>query len=310
MSTKIDFVLGVFNSDVNLDVSGNIESEAPVVITDVSATAIIYIPTSAVKNTFKFQTDASDVNDLSSSDIKYFVYKDEWWASADISRNPADAMLNRHSTISLYTELLNDGAENAIATMGTSSPYDDNKMFVCHDFTRYLALMLFNTHHGVDLFNNEDELLQNIRYNCSSLDPSGTLAGINNVLTAVDVNTGNLNGTLVVNGETLNYKTDEDDTNANVCRTLFLQMMSTQNGRNRFFADISNTDLPQSLPFRDGDTIQFKLTINPAADQHLLTNVSSIGARSYLIKYVLVADGEQTRVNTAVDNDELAVAAP
>jgi hypothetical protein len=301
--SSINFVLEEFNSEITLDLSGAMTSVlAPTL--DVSASAIIYVPQSVLKETFKFQTDAVDLTNDAIDDLKYFVHKDTYLASVDLSRNPADAMLDASGV----QHLLDDGAGNTSIGQTTSqgTPYALNKMFVCHDFVRYLAKKLFNTHFGVDLFNNEAELLQNIRYKCSSLDPSGTLTNIVNVLTAADVSNNELDGSL--NG--LNYMTDATNDNTNLTRVLMQQMKHTQAGRARFATDISGTDLPQGLPFRIGDSISFKLTINPAADQHLLTDVTAFGGRSYEIKYVLVGDAEATRVNEAVAQGELPVAAP
>jgi hypothetical protein len=66
-----------------------------------------------------------------------------WPASLLI--NPSNAMLDKGDSSS------------PILSVGIPS-----KMLVKHDFLRYLALKLFNTAQGVDLFNNESALISNL----------------------------------------------------------------------------------------------------------------------------------------------------
>lgn len=299
----LHFVLEAFESNVTLDLCGNLYGEAPPVL-DTSAVAVIYVSTQAMKDTFKFMTDATDVINLAESDIRYYVDSAAWPSIADL--HPANGMLDK-------TE---DGAARPIASADGVSNYADNKMMVAHDFTRYLAKELFNTHLGVDLFDNEMELLQSIRRACDDSAAGHTYFDILNVLKNVDLTgSGSAAHADLVTDADGNYMTNSTASNslsnkANVCRVLFNQMMDVS-GVHRF-ADIltgittqadGTTSAPQSLPFLENDTISFKLIINPAEGQNDLTLVEPFGARSYEIRLVLKDD--ITALNTEVDAEEL-----
>lgn len=299
---SLHFVLEAFESNVTIDLCGNLYSEAPLAL-DTSAVAVIYVPTQAMKDTFKFMTDATDVINLAESDIRYYV-DSAAWPSIDVIQ-PANGMLDK-------TE---DGAARPIASADGTSAYAADKMMVCHDFTRYLAKELFNTHLGVDLFNNEKELLDSIRRACDDSAAGHTYYDVLEVLKNVDL-TGsgaNAHADLVSNADG-NYMTnstaaDSVANKTNICRVLFSQMMDVS-GVHRF-ADIlsgittqadGTVSAPQPLPFLENDTISFKLIINPAEGQNDLTGVEPFGARSYEIRLVLKDD--ITGLNTAVNADE------
>jgi hypothetical protein len=177
-----------------------------------------------------------------------------------------------------------------------------DKMFVAHDFARYLALRLFNTPYGVDLFQNEDELMADIRTKCSALEDGGIVwKAIVEKLTAVNKE----NATGGSEGDNGNYMVnpaeDADPAEAqnNICRVLMLQMLNTQISR---FQDITTDNenqtgtvgVLQGLPFVEGDSISFKLTVNPAADQELATGVEKFDGRSYEIRLRIAATPENT----------------
>lgn len=299
----LHFVLEAFESSVTLDLCGNLFAEAPLAL-DTSAVAVIYVSTDAIKNTFKFMTDATDVINLAESDTRYYVDSASWPAIADL--HPANAMLDK-------TE---DGAARPIASADGTTAYIGDKMMVAHDFTRYLAQQIFNTHLGVDLFNNEKELLNSIRVACDDSAAGHTYYDVLNVLKNVDlagsgdqVNTG-----LATDADGNQYMTNSTASDSaanklNICRVLFSQMMDVS-GVHRFadiFSGITTQadgaiSAPQPLPFLENDTISFKLIINPAADQNQLTQVEPFGARSYEIRLVLKND--ITGLNTAVNGDE------
>lgn len=308
---SLHFVLEAFESNVTIDLCGNLFSETPLAL-DTSAVAVIYVPTQAMKDTFKFMTDATDVINLESSDIRYYV-DSEAWPGIDVIQ-PANAMLDKPD----------DGSARPIASADGTNAYIDKKMMVCHDFTRYLAQQLFNTHLGVDLFNNEKELLNSIRVACDDSAAGHTYYDVLEVLKNVDLTGSGANAHAdLVSDADGNYMTNSTASDSvanktNICRVLFNQMMDVS-GVHRF-ADIlsgitqqpdnqdlaPNTDptsVRQSLPFLENDTISFKLIINPAEGQNDLTGVEPFGARSYEIRLVLKDD--ITGLNTEVDTEEL-----
>jgi hypothetical protein len=175
---------------------------------------------------------------------------------------------------------------------------------VAHDFTRHLAVELFGTHLGVDLFNNELELLNNIRSICGSGAAGNTWYDIAAAIKKVSINS-DADGFSGLDGDAgAHYMTNANETAENLCRVLFDQMIGAEPSR---FANIEPTDAPQSLPFKSGDIISFKVTIHPADGQKLLTKAESdpdITARSYEIRLEIVADDETVKVNVDVADDE------
>ena len=157
-----------------------------------------------------------------------------------------------------------------------------------HDFVRYLAVKLFNTHHGVDLFSNEVDLLSNIVTN-------GKLVNgyIRDILDVVDVNkTG---GSLLSGNAPLRFQTNAQEGNSNFSRILMRQMMHTAEGKARFSAIAAapaDANAIRSIPFAAGDSVSFVLTVNPNTDQQKLTaptSTTQIPGRTYQIKMKITA---------------------
>ena len=282
--SSIDFVLDRFSAAYTLSQSATMFEGASIALADVSATAVFYVSQADMQNVFKFQSDSFDINDLSSSDIRYFTYMTNWPEALVI--NPVNAMLDKNDS------------QNAIASVGIP-----NKMLVKHDFIRYLALKLFNTPSGVDLFNNESELISHLNSmgNASyQNDISGTLwKYATTASTAID------NTNFIVDASS-NDKctTDHFTTNENICRELFNQILHSNKQR---FSDISlNTLGVRSLPILDGDSISYRFTVFPKAGQNTITGVPAFGGRSYAIKLLVVTNA--TGQNTTVDSTEPGLA--
>jgi len=250
--TNLDFVLTGLDEDITMGTSGELFGVA-IPTMDVSATAIFNVKTETMRNVFRFQTDASDVDVVDGTDTQYYVKMDQWPATAIL--NPAHAMMD-HSD-----------SENPIATGDSNGTYVDNRMLVKHDFVRYLALKLFNTYQGVDLFSNEDAMKEDL-----AEKGAAAWASIS----------GDLHGSA-------GPLTNNDDDN-NFSRQLLEQIIN--NDRDRLINDASAGTIDasneiQAMPLVDGDTISFKVTLKAATGQHNLTGVSAIGDRTYKIKLVL-----------------------
>jgi len=259
-----DFVLTKFISSFTMGVSGEIYSLAAPAL-DVSATAILHVTLAQMKATFKFQTDASNVDDISASDLKYYVYANQF-----PTLNPSAAKMD--DTLSVGP-ILTKGSNNSNYATGVMRAEDD--------YVRYLALRLFNTAYGVDLFSNVDALI-------SDLSTKGVSAwsDISGIMYAVG--TSGTNALMATDASGVKYLTETNKTEENLTRELMTQMLVSNKSR---FADIATGgDLIQSLPFNANDTISFKLTINAATGQNALTGVGAIPARSYRIKIVIDAD--------------------
>lgn len=132
LPTLLTFYVDSLDLSLNMSVAGTLTGAEPGVIEGVDAYAKYYVNTSQMKNAFTFQTDSLDVDDISANDIGYQV---EWPASYIL--NPSHAFVDA----------------SAISTDVPS-----NRLLVKHDFIRHIAHSLFNTHLAVDLFDNEDEM--------------------------------------------------------------------------------------------------------------------------------------------------------
>lgn len=260
----VNFTLTGLNQNFTLGVSGELAGEAPVTL-DVSAIAVYNVKLSDMLAVFKFQSDSFDVNDTDASDIKYYVYMSNW--PANLKLNPVHA-----------------GSLSSSPILATGGSISEEKNLVKHDFVRYLAEQLFNTPHGVDLFSNEDALL-------SDLVSKGATAR-----QAIDASLNAVNQANAANGTSPNkYSTNALTGAANFSRELMRQIANESPSR---FAGISSSTAVQSVPLEENDTISFKVSVSPAADQHNLTNrPSAFDTRVYQIKLVLKADGDAT--NTA-----------
>lgn len=261
----INFVLNNFETVINLDISGTMLGEIFTAI-DASANAVIEIDLAVAKSAFQFQSDSSDVLNDVTSDIKFYLSETNFW-NAGFKYNAADA------------NVVAGGTPGPIA-----SGFDLNKSMVCHDFVRYIAEQLFNTHHGVDLLDNELELLTDIRK--KSRDVWTKMQ--TEVAKYKDI-AGTGDGSLLLSTDSAGNSYSSDAHSESITRRLYEQMIYTLAGKERFKGPII-TGVRQDLPFEVDDTIEIKLTINPESNQHTLTNVAlPLGGRSYKIVYKLKA---------------------
>ena len=102
------------------------------------AIAELDVPLAVLRALFQYHTDASDVDDVVSTDTLYKVV---------------------HSTTSVPIS-----SNFIINTIVTANNQDSNDVAqdLARDYVRYLAYKLFNTVQGVDLFDNEEELRTNL----------------------------------------------------------------------------------------------------------------------------------------------------
>lgn len=257
----VNFTLSALNQAFTVGISGELAGEAPAEWADISAVAVYNVNVADMLAVFKFQSDSFDVNDTEAADIQYYVYKNAW--PATLKLNPVHAAMTA------------GGAPGVI--LATSETIVANKNFVKHDFLRYLALKLFNTPHGVDLFSNEEALL-------ADLVTKGTTArtSIESALALVDQATA-ASGTAPHK-----YSTNATTTPANICRELMRQVASAAASR---FYGMENVTTIQSVPIAAGDTINFRLSVTAAANQHLLTaRPTAFDTRVYKIQLNIVAD--------------------
>ena len=273
--SSVNFVLNKFSNSYTMSVSATLDAGSSVAIGDISAVAVYYISQDDIQKVFRFQADSYDVNDISNTDIKYFIDMQSW--PTNLLINPSNAML--------------DKADSNGALLQVGNP---PKMLVKHDFVRYLASKLFNTAQGVDLFNNESELIGNLNQmgNTSFEDISGILWKNSTLNTSIPAD-----GTNRVIDLSTNWvaTTNNFTTNDNICRELFQQIL--KNSASRFNTIVLDGTGTAPLPIVSGDSISYKFTVNPAPSQETLTGVSPFGGRTYQIK-LLVTSLSTTGLNT------------
>lgn len=196
-----------------------------------------------LRNLFQFHSDATDVTDVAATDLLFkFVY-----TSGDLG-------------VDLGATTITSGSVDTTPS----------SQIIAHDYVRYLALNLFGTTLGADLFSNEAPL----RADLQSTFSTNFAAVLTNLNAAAPV----------------------DTTGSSLVLDMFKQMIGNNPER---FADItpystSFTDPSgnayYSLPIQAGDVIVFKITISAASGQESLTGGSvSIPDRTYLLRMIATA---------------------
>jgi len=245
----------------------------------VAPDAVFYVKLSDMRAVFQFRRGTgtgtgtgTGLNDQvfdASSDIQYYVFRKYWPTSLNL--NPSHAMLDRDESTGMLTPGAGAGA-------GTFSA---DKSLVKHDFIRYIALNLFNTIHGVDLFSNEEDIRENLAY-------YGEVArvGIMSVLDTVGTLSADI--TMSVDSSGNRYSTNEDTTVTNISRELMRQISVSAPGRLGAIDDAGgDVGVIQSIPLSENDTLNFKVVMEASPGQNALTNVAVIPARTYNIKLIM-----------------------
>jgi uncharacterized protein YjbI with pentapeptide repeats len=274
---SVNFSLAGLNQSFSLSTLAILDASS-IQMDATDATAVFYVRKSDIINVFKYQSDAYDVNNVDASDIKYYVFHRKW--PAELKINPSHAIMNDSESVGM---------------LGLGYNYANNKSLLKHDFIRYIALRLFNTIHGVDLFRNEFDLLENsvylgetVRYNIDSI-----LSGIS---------TTSSSGTMAYDASANKYLTNDSSGNSNLCRELMRQIAA--GAPSRFYNNGPDNAGLRDVPFVENDTITFKVIVQAAATQNVLTGVSEIPSRSYTIKLVL-KNTVTSNMNTAVADSEM-----
>jgi len=270
-TTNIDFIVDKFSGAY---VYGNyLTIDDPVYgITDTSAVAVFYMSQAEIQNVFYFETDSISFSDLSYERMRYFTYMNRWPSHLVVS--PTNAMMDQTAS------------ENALLQVGIP-----NKMLLKHDFVRYLAKSLFNTAGGVDLFNNQTELLH-------GLNQLGEYSWQNDISASLwryattssyPVSGDMTSGFIIDNISNLKCTTADLPMDINLgCKMMNQLLMLTPERFNNLVLD---EYYQAPIPILAGDTIQFRFTVFPADGQNELTGVDQFGGRSYAIK-IIIDNGE------------------
>lgn len=288
MTGNIDFVLNKLYSNAYSTLLATIPTEQ-IPAMDASATGVFYMKTSDLRNVFQFQTDAININDLSSQTMKYYINMEHWPQFFEL--NPANAMMDQDLSSGLLSA-------NPIATMeDPTQVYSPTKMFVKHDFIRYLAFTLFGgSYSGVDLFSNQKALEDDIQRQCDGSARGHSWYDISNALYSVSSINGTNRG-LLLDMSGLKYMTRNTISPDNLCRELMDQIGGNASTR---FQSILATSNMQSVPLLDGDSISFLLTLNPNPGQErIVLRTTPVPPRTYRIKIYLISDTDNIHQNTS-----------
>jgi len=264
-----NIVLDTFDTDITLSEMAILKGKI-FLLKGIDACAVYEMSVGLLRSMFLYETNA----EFHLSTIKYYTK-----SNPDFMFNPANAQLN------------NPKSFGAIACADSNGLYSADKMTLKYDFVRYLALKLFNSINAVDLFVNLDELIDDIseklnhamKRNVNYINQTDCIHGTHPGLRTNPHRTTIYDHTI---DEHVNVylKYLDDDCDKNICKELLMQLLKLDSQR---FNNIINTNTPVPLPFECGDSINFKITVNPAKNQNLLTGVQPILGRTYQIKIVL-----------------------
>ncbi len=276
----VHFALTGLNQVFNLSTLALLDASS-VNMDATDATSVFYVRLSDINNVFKYYSDSNEINDITADDIKYYVFHRKW--PAELKINPSHAMMNKLESLNML------GMGNGSIT--------SEKSLMKHDFIRYIALRLFNTIHGVDLFNNETDLRENAAYLGETVRHN-----IDSILSGIS--TTSSSGTMMYDSSGNKYLTNDASGNTNLCRELMRQIAA--NAPSRFYTNEVNGSGLRNVPFIENDTIRFKVVVQCAASQNVLTGVSEIPSRSYTVKLVLKNTVTNvTNANTPVSDSDM-----
>lgn len=252
--TTIKITLLSFDKIVSLNTGGLIFNEVYNPQFDYyDAIANVDVDLNTFKNMFCFQTDYIDVNNVSETDVKYYVL----------------AQKLPHFIPALGSSIVSTNPIVSITPNGAT----ELEQFVGKDFIRYLAFLLFNTPYGADLFVNETELVDSVN---SALGNAWLycLADLQNVS-----NEGNNPNIPLVGVSPAKYLTNDFLDVKNICRELFLQIISKAPERFTNLPQIPVDDVSAApiregvnfkyyhLPFIKNDIVQMRVKLYPSVDQ-------------------------------------------
>jgi hypothetical protein len=264
MSSPITFSVQA----LNVEVTSALAALSGVTDTDFTCdvTADLSISLAAAQDLFRLQSDAIDITDAAEDDIKYAVYYE--------ASNTLDAS-------GIPTEVVSpDWLVNTVCSAGddlcTASTLSATNKGVAYEYVRYLAHNLFNTHLGVDLFSNEEQLRAVLDISArDELDENmKELHDLGYVLPST-THRGFSHPSYVMLSKII---LDAPDRLASLDEYAIA-------GGDATGADPANPSAPTfKMPFAVGDKIQFQLKIKAAANQSEIVDSSdAIADRTYKI---------------------------
>ena len=254
-STGIVLNLLQFDKTVSLNECGLLYNEVyNPHFDEYDAIANVNVDLNTFSNMFCFQSDYIDVNDISGTDVKYYVLAPK---IQSFIPNLGSSIVGTNPVVSF-------------ASTGSTEP----NQLVGKDFTRYLASLLFNTPYGTDLFINESALVDSVS--------SALLTAWSYCMTDLqNVSNESTNQYIPLVGNVpAKYLTNNFSGVQNICRELFLQLVSKAPARFTNLPEILVEDANvlsairedsnlnyYYLPFVNNDTVTLRVKVYPCEHQ-------------------------------------------
>jgi hypothetical protein len=264
----LDFVISDWGNNIILTQTASLLG-ASIPSLGTGIRTVYEVDTQVFRDTFQYHVDSEDLNDdnLTTSgnlgDIKYYVDNNHFKGTSSVNKNwPDGYIINPTNSTTSYA----NNIDTTFTIPSSGGSYSKNKSLVKHDYLRWIAFKLFGTHYGVDLFNNEFTMLEEIakqghniyeqfiKYKLDYINTDSTNSCMVTENKTIDTNIYNYtSGTTVVaanymtgvsgsgntyagSGTTTTYGPSTTDNVSNICKTLFDQMLHAQPER---FQDIS-----------------------------------------------------------------------
>ena len=146
------------------------------------AVAYLTVDVSSISNVFRFGTNAADLTDLADEDIHFFIdagkFRDMLCTTLPYEVNGVAGTHTGTLSDQICAAYVQETAHGALdfANDPAGNPYSVDNKSLMKDLFRDLAHQLFNTQYGVDLFQNETELSDNVFSLTSALlDENGSI---------------------------------------------------------------------------------------------------------------------------------------
>ena len=209
------------------------------------------ISLAVAQSLFQFKTDSLDMTDVASDDV---LYKLEYTSPTPLKPLSVDFISNTIMTlngINIDNELKN----------------------IPNDFIGHIALNLFGTPKGVDLFTNEVEVV-------ASVQAQSAIAFDARLTELADYGP-------------LTYENAKEDgssvTHGNPSRMIYDHIMASQKTRFASISEYAVADDWYKMPIAVDDSINFVLSITSPNDHSITGNTDPIDNRRYLIKMIVIA---------------------
>lgn len=261
-NNNIDFTLIYLDKNCSLDTNTVVFDNVVERTFTYDAIAEYIIPSLMWTEIFQIQINDFNLNEPDTNDTKYIINS---LAVENLASFICEKLIGQNAIVTNETAI----GKNTIL----NSPYLNQ--CINHDYVRYLAKSLFNTSYATSLFINRDKLI-------SSVGKSINEAWNHMYQLIQNISNNGLHPNLL-GASGFKYFTDEEINPHNICRELYLQLISQKPER---FKNLLNCTTPQYLPIFTGDTISIRIIINPNIGQPTFGG-DPIQPRKYIIKFIL-----------------------